>query len=227
MSHGFETEMGGAGKSFRSTVWTDVLRVRDGAVHGARAALERLIEIYWKPVYFQIRRWGHDVEDAKDLTQQYFTLFMERDAIRSVDPAKGRFRAFVRASLAHFLSDERDRRRAKKRTLPSDFARAERQYHEDATFDRDWATAVLERAFLRLRSQAPREARIVEAQRSGEARYRELADEMAMTEVNVKVLAHRGREKLRALILDELRQTVSRPGDEDEELAALFEAFSL
>ena len=51
--------------------------------------------------------------------------------------------------------------------------------------------------------------------------------ELGTTEANIKVLAHRGRSKLRAIILEELRQTVSRAGEEREELAALFQAFYL
>ena len=186
-----------------------------------------LIEIYWKPVYFHIRRKGHDVEDAKDLTQQFFASFMERDALSAVDPAKGKFRTFILASLGHFLCDEYDRRKARKRQPTFDYAAAETQFYDDNTFERDWAMAVLERAFLRLKELAPRQARIVEAQRAGRTRYRDLALELGTAEANVKVLAHRGRIKLREILLDELRMTVSRPGQEREELKALFRAFSL
>jgi len=227
LTHESETEIGGPRRSFHSTAWTEVLRARDGSATTAQDALNHLIQVYWKPVYFHIRRQGRGVEDAKDLTQQFFMLFVKREALRAVDPSKGKFRAFLLASLRHFLCDEYDRRTAKKRQPDFGFAQAEQQYYEDNTFERDWATAVLERAFLRLKELAPREAQVVEAQRSEKTAYRDLAEERGTTEANVKVLAHRGRKKLRALILQELRATVAQPGQEEEELAALFRAFSL
>ena len=189
--------------------------------------MEQLIAAYWKPVYFHIRRQGHAVEDAKDLTQQYFTAFLERRTIQQVDPTKGRLRSFILVSLRHFLCDEHDRRQAAKRRPPGALVDAEDQFEADGSFERDWATTVLERAFERLREQAPREARVVRAQLDGKTPYRELATELGTTEANVKVLVHRGRAKLRAILLAELRATVSRPGDEAVELADLFRAFAL
>lgn len=222
-----ETRIGGSRRSFHTTAWTGILRARDGSTTTVKKALDGLIQLYWKPVYFHIRRQGYRVEDAKDLTQQFFVLFVKRKALQTVDPAKGKFRTFLLAALKHFLCDQYDRRTAKKRRPHFDFAEAEAQFYEDNTFERDWAMTVLERAFLRLKEQAPREARVVEAQRSGRTPYSELAEQLGTTEANVKVLAHRGRKKLRALILEELRETVSQPGQEKEELAALFRAFSL
>jgi RNA polymerase sigma factor (sigma-70 family) len=222
-----ETRIGGSRRSFHTTAWTDIFHARDGSTTTVRKALDHLIQLYWKPVYFHIRRQGYKVEDAKDLTQQFFVLFVKRKALQTVDPAKGKFRTFLLAALKHFLCDQYDRRTAKKRRPDFDFAGAEEQFYEDNTFERDWAMTVLERAFLRLKELAPREARVVEAQRSGRTPYSELAEQLGTTESNVKVLAHRGRKKLRALILEQLRETVSEPGQEEEELAALFKAFSL
>lgn len=74
---GRETSIGGARRDFAPTVWTVVLRARDRREFGA------LVERYWKPVYFYIRRRGHGVEDAKDLTQSFFADLLERDALAS------------------------------------------------------------------------------------------------------------------------------------------------
>ncbi len=222
-----ETDIGGKGRSFQRTAWTQILRARDGSATTVRDVLDHLIGLYWKPVYFHIRRQGHGVEEAKDLTQQYFALFMERGALLSVDPSKGRFRTFVLASLDHFLCDEHDRRNAQKRKPNPDWVHPIPQFHVDSSFERDWAMVVLDRSFVRLQALAPREAAVVEAQRSGKTAYGDLARELGTSEGNIKVLAHRGRAKLRAIILDELRGTVSQDGEEEEELAALFRAFSL
>ena len=106
-----ETETGGSEVRFRPTAWT-VVR---GAQAGSRDAWERLIEAYWKPAYFFVRRRGHDVESAKDLVQGFFATALEKDYLESVSADKGRFRTWLLAALSHFLSNARDRARALKR----------------------------------------------------------------------------------------------------------------
>ena len=222
-----ETEIGGGRREFLPTAWTQIRQARDADTTEARLAWDQLIGAYWKPVYFHIRRKGRSVEDAKDLTQAFFASMMEREALAGVDPAKGRFRTFIRACLEHFLSNERDRRKAAKRAGDFDVREAEGQFGAERDFEHDWAVTVLGRAFGQLKLQAPREARVVEAQRSTAKGLAELAGELGTTEANVKVLAHRGRKLLKELVLRELRATVAKPGDEREELADLFRAFSL
>ena len=77
---------------------------------------------------------------------------------------------------------------------------------------------VLDRAFARLREETPREALILEAQWTGKTRYRELAEELGASEPHVKVMAHRGRTKLRRFILDHLRDTTTSEEEAQEEL---------
>ena len=222
-----ETELGSGGRDFLPTAWTQVQQARDAETTESRRAWDQLIVLYWKPVYFHVRRKGFPVEDAKDLTQAFFATMMERDALQSVDRSRGRFRAFIRACLEHFLANERDRRGAARRRGDFDVREAETQFSSDRDFDHDWATTVLGRAFGALREEAPREARVVEAARSGGKSLAEVAGELGTSEANAKVLAHRGRKHLREIILRELRATVTKPGEEREELADLFRAFSL
>ena len=78
-------------------------------------ALATLCELYWYPLYAYLRRRGHSAEDAQDLTQGFFARLLEKHALQVVDPARGRFRSFLLASLDHYVSNERDRDRAQKR----------------------------------------------------------------------------------------------------------------
>jgi len=222
-----ETEIGGSGGSFQPTAWTQIASARDGETAEARLAWDQLIGVYWKPVYFQVRRGGFGVEDAKDLTQEFFASLVERDALQSVDRARGSFRSFVRACLEHFLSNERDRRGAAKRRGDFDVREAETQFARERDFDHDWAVTVLGRAVAELKRRAPREARAVEARQSGGLDMAQLAGELGTTAANARVLAHRGRRQLKELVLRELRTTVLSPGEERRELADLFKAFSL
>ena len=109
-----ETEIGGNRRDFMPTAWTEVLTARDAETTEARLAWDQLVVVYWKPVYFHIRRKGHSVEDAKDLTQGSFASLIGRGSLSSVSPVKGKFRTFFRSSLDYFRSDEYDRRSAAK-----------------------------------------------------------------------------------------------------------------
>jgi RNA polymerase sigma-70 factor (ECF subfamily) len=234
---------------FPSTQWTDVLVARaDGDEGRRREAMGRLLESYWKPVYFLVRRRGHEPDAAADLTQSFFTAFLERDYLRYVDRARGKFRFFLRTALDHHLADERDRSRALKRGggrrhLPLDFLEAERelegaalaQEDPERLFRRKWAVAVIKRALEALRESyaaggrlAEYEilaARLVEPARGG-ATYAELAARLGVTELDVNNRLHRMRKRYRSAIWEELRLTTETDQQAEEELRELFAAFA-
>jgi RNA polymerase sigma factor (sigma-70 family) len=245
MSRGLTVESGRAG--FPSTQWTEVLAARGGCDHHRRHdALERLFESYWKPVYFFVRRRGYDPEAAQDLTQGFFTAFLERDFLRHVDRARGKFRIFLRTALDHHLADERDRVGAQKRGGGSphvslDFLAAERELDgaalvcpdPEGVFRRKWAIAVLSRALEALRHDyratgrlheyetlAPR---LVESARAGPT-YAELATRLGLTEIDVNNRLHRLRKRYRRAIWSELRMSTEDDRQAEEELRELFAA---
>lgn len=221
-----ETAMGGPDIAFQPTEWSAV-RAAGGAGPGAGEALERLLLACWKPLYFHIRRKGHGVEDAKDLTQQFIIKVLERGVLAQADREKGRFRTFLLAVLDRFLCDEHDRKMALKRRPDLDAREAETAFQPASSFERDWALAVLERGFVLLAEEAPREARVVRAQGRDGRRLKEVATELGISEGNAKVLAHRGRKRLREIILAELRAAAIGPGGEEEGLRDLFRAIAL
>lgn len=221
-----ETFIGGSRIGFAPTLWTDILVAKDPDHPKSRLAMETLITLYWKPVYFFLRRKGRGVEQAKDLTQEFFARLLERDGLKGVDRTRGKFRSYLLGALSHFLSDEHDRRAARKRTPILDFAKAEPQFHPARSFDVDWALTVLERALARLEQEDPRKARLARAARGERTPYAELATEWGTTLGAVKTLAHEARRRLRELLLQDLRATVARADEAEEELADLFRAFS-
>jgi DNA-directed RNA polymerase specialized sigma24 family protein len=81
----------------------------------ARAALEDLCQLYRPPMRGYIRSLGYSAHDADDLTQLFLLRLATGKLLHHVDPAKGRFRHFVRVCLKHFLRDEHDRKTARKR----------------------------------------------------------------------------------------------------------------
>ena len=81
----------------------------------AQAALEELCGLYWKPVYGYIRSLGNDREEARDLTQAFFTYLLEKSLHGRARADRGRFRSFLLGCVNHFLSDTRSGIHAKKR----------------------------------------------------------------------------------------------------------------
>src|SRR5258706_249979 len=102
-------------ESFSSTHWSVVLRAGSNSLRESEAALEELCGKYWFPLYGYARRVGYTDLEAQDLTQAFFTQFLERRYIRAADPNRGRFRWFLLVSFKHFVSHERERDAAVKR----------------------------------------------------------------------------------------------------------------
>jgi hypothetical protein len=75
---------------------------------GSQAALAELCRLYWYPIYAFVRRRGHDVDEAQELTQGFFLHLLDHKALRQVSPVKGKFRLFLVASLENYLLDEAD-----------------------------------------------------------------------------------------------------------------------
>ena len=100
---------------FPLTRWI-LLRPAEGrSSEDVREQLDELFTIYWTPLYAFLRRRGLTREDAEDTTQEFLTDLMRRDFLSDLDPAKGKFRHFLLASLKHFLSNERSRQNCRKR----------------------------------------------------------------------------------------------------------------
>ena len=226
-----ETSIGGNRRAFEPTIWTLVLKARDENQLGA------LIECYWKPCYFYIRRKGHDVEGAKDLTQGFFAHLVERDALAHVNPSKGRFRSFLLACLDHFLADEHDRRMAKKRgvrPLSLDFDRAESELSvakgetPEKAYRRKWALETMERALEVLEGEmGERFAALREYITGGPAgSLKDLAARLGTTETNVKIILHRARRSYGEILRVEVARTLEGPGEAEEEIKELFSALS-
>src|SRR5207248_8687173 len=136
-----------------------------------------LCRTYWRPMYSFVRRKGTKPEEAKDLTQGFFALILERKDFQSVRQEKGRLRSFLLASLKHFMANERRdaatiKRGGGRTLIPLDdvesydsgeFDRSD-MLSADLLYDRRWAFTVLDRVFARLReeSQASANAPLLE-----------------------------------------------------------------
>jgi DNA-directed RNA polymerase specialized sigma24 family protein len=226
-----ETSLGGAGSTFSETLWSTVIRAKDDG-----AALGRLIERTWKPLYFYLRRKGRDVEAAKDQTQAFFSHLIEHRLMDRVVQGRGRFRGFLLAALEHFLANEYRGATAKKRgggTAPVtlDFSQAEAQYEPglaetpESLYTRAWAVSVIDGALQDLRQDLGDRFDAVRdhlAARSVRPTYRETAANLGITEFDVANLLQKCRARLGELIVARVRDTVE--GDPGEEVSELLRA---
>jgi RNA polymerase sigma factor (sigma-70 family) len=227
---------------FQTTRWSLVLAAARGD-HGSAEALEWLCTTYWYPLYGFVRRSGHDPEAARDLTQSFFLSLLDRNSLQSIDRSQGRFRAFLLASVKHFLSNERDRARALKRrtddpALRLDLEEAERRFLTDSAsglspedlFEAKWARTILDRAVRRLREEHETTGRgdlfhRLRGHLTGEeTSYDVLAVELGMSEGALRVAVHRLRRRLGILLRAEVAQTVADPDDVDGEVRYLLQA---
>jgi len=114
-----QTSMGGTGGVFLTTHWS-LIEESKSDDERSRALIGLLLERYWKPVYFYLRRKGLNNEEAKDLTQGFFhEIILNRDLIQRADQSKGRFRSFLLHALEQYLIDARHKQTAQKR-IPKD-----------------------------------------------------------------------------------------------------------
>ena len=213
----------------------------------ADVALEELCRTYWYPLYAYVRHQGHSPEDAEDLTQAFFAKFLAKNYLAGLDSNRGRFRAFLLASLKHFLANEWDRSRRQKRgggatLLSLDYQGADSRYQidppdhlsPDKLYDRAWALTLLEKVITRLREETKAEGRAGQFEQlkiyltvgTNDIPYAEAAAALAMSEGTVRVAVHRLRRRYRELLQQEIVQTLADPAQAAEEMRALMGAFS-
>jgi RNA polymerase sigma-70 factor (ECF subfamily) len=227
--------------AFTTTHWSVVLEAQ-GPTPAAQAALEKLCRTYWRPIYGFVRRQGTDPEEAKDLTQGFFALLLERKDLDAVRKDKGRLRSYLLTSLKHFLTNERNRAMAVKRgegqrLIPLDAVRErERAGFEpadtstaDQIYERRWALALLDQVLTRLGDEYRAAGNVALFERlkalltdePGRPSQAEIAGDLGMTENGVKQAFHRLRERYRQLLREEIAHTVMAPGDIEDELRHL------
>lgn len=230
-------------QAFLTTHWSVVWSAADSGSPATQRALETLCRAYWYPLYAFMRRQGANAEDAQDSTQSFFAWLIERKQLRVADAERGKFRSFLLNRLKSFLADERKKAHAQKRgggqevfSLDADSAE-ERYALEPATdltpekiFERRWALMLMERTVRRLREEYAaagglelfeRLRHFHSGEENGDESYADIAAESGLTISAVKSAIYRLRQRHRTLLREEVFQTVSSPGEVDDEIRHL------
>ena len=226
---------------FATTHWSVVVAAGKSVSSESQRALAQLCEAYWYPIYAYARRGGLTVDDAQDMTQQFFADLLERCTVKAANRERGRFRSFLLTSFKYFLSKERERARARKRggdrkLLSLDLESGEDRYgmepkHDwtpERIYQRRWALTVLDQVFVRMGEEyasAGKEELFAHLKPfltgDGSDTYHEVAAKLGMSDAGVKVTVHRLRRKFRETLRDEISHTVAGPEELEEELQEL------
>jgi RNA polymerase sigma-70 factor (ECF subfamily) len=185
----------------------------------ATAAFSAFCEAAWPSVFALVRAQGYKPADAEDLTQAYFARFVEKDYLQEVRGWRGCVRPFLRVSVRHFLSNERDRQRAAKRgggrplvSLDADDAPAIAPVDRvtpEVLLQRRQAREAVERALGRLKEemekagQGHRLARLMGRLSGDPESFGRIARDWGVGRSAVRVALHRVRRRLAALLREE------------------------
>jgi RNA polymerase sigma-70 factor (ECF subfamily) len=228
---------------FATTRWTLVGDAACGEDSRAAEGLAQLFQIYWPPLYRYVRRSGRGKQDAEDLVQGFFAHLLEGKGLGAADRDRGRFRAFLLASLKNYLSNEWHRDHRQKRGgfithLSIDWRDAETglgiepEDHRspDKHFDREWAIALLDKVLDDLahseKDQDFARWKPFLSMNSDRISYAEIAEDFGMTENAVRVAVHRLRKRYRQCLRDEIARTLATDDLVEEEMRSLFAALT-
>ena len=235
--------------AFATTQWTMIFEAARSGHEESSCALSKLCEVYWLPVYAFIRRYGHDAETAKDLTQGFFVRLLDKRPFATADKAKGKFRTYLLGSVKFFLSDEHEKAQAQKRgggavhlslqvdgveaLLEPSLADAETP---DVMFDRQWVRTIMNEAEIDLRDECVRKGKadtfemlipfVLEDRGEAGVSYQELATQQGVSDGALRMAANRLRKRYGQLLREKVVATVEDMGDVDGEVRYLLSVLS-
>jgi RNA polymerase sigma-70 factor (ECF subfamily) len=220
-----------------NTRWTLLRQAHRGAGDEASRAREELMQRYLGAVYRYLLAGVRDPDAASELSQEFAIRFLE-GRFHKADPARGRFRDYVKTCLFHLVGDYRRQQGKQPRPVALDnnepAAPPEPLPEEDQAFCESWRAELLHRTwtalervqqdcgqpyyhFLRFRAE--------HAELSSQDMAEQLTAQLGrpLTAAGVRQTLHRARERFTDLLLEEVRQSLgpSARNALEEELAEL------
>ncbi len=227
-----DTAIGGPRGQFPSTQRSLLEAVSAGLPNDA---LERVIALYWKPVYRFVRlKFRRNNEDAKDITQSFFTSALQRDFWARFDPGRASFRTYLRMAVERFAANEyaaakRQKRGGDVEFEPLDERAAQTESPEDL-FEREWQRQLFALALDELQAQCEASGKQLQFQifdaydlaDHERPSYADLAVLYGITEIAVTNHLAWARRTLRAFVVERLRGVTSGDRELREEMRRLW-----
>jgi RNA polymerase sigma factor (sigma-70 family) len=234
---------------FPTTRHSVVLAAKSADPGVQRPALEVLVGGYWRPVYTYLRlRWRQRPEDAEDATQEFFARALDKGWLTAYDPAKARFRTYLRTCLDGFAANRhkaagRRKRGAGVAFVGLDFTDAEGGVRErelpadvdlEELFHREWVRALFAQALAELEAWCAEAGKplVWEAFRrydlagsadgSGRPSYAEVGLALGLPVTQVTNFLHLARRELRRLVRERLARLCATAAEAAAEEQAIF-----
>ena len=214
-----ETERNRGDPWGRRTRWT-VIKTASDEVPSPEAveAWEDLVDRYREPVRRQIGRMLKHHPSANDIADDFFGYLYSQKLLARAEPKLGRFRCFIQGVLKRYV--KQSYRDSGKATIPvedSGVASEPDVLELEEREEAEWAGAVLDHAVRKLIDESPRDGELL-LRAFGIPPYpaisrKQLGKEMNMQKSALNVAIHRARDRLRRLIISEIRDIVG--SDED------------
>lgn len=210
------------------TSWSMVLRAHEPGSDVVADAQTALMQRYGGAVYRYLVGFLHDYDAADDLAQEFALRFLRGD-FRRADPARGRFRDYVKMVLRHLVADHHRRQVVRPRPLPEDAGDSVADGADADDLDRQflesWRKELLARAWEaleRVQGEAGRPFYTVLRLRADhpELRSAQLAELLAartgrpVTAGGIRQTLSLAREKFADLLIDEVAISLEDPGAE-------------
>jgi RNA polymerase sigma factor (sigma-70 family) len=231
---------------FPPTRHSIVAAIRGDGEEARRVAFDALVSAYWKPVFKYVRlKWHASPEDAADLTQAFFLRAFEKAFFAGFDPARARFRTYLRTCLDGFVSNVRKADARLKRgggvtMISIDVGEAERELRYqsanavedfDAYFHREWLRSLFAAAASRLKDACaargrPHRYALFEQydladENDDRPTYGELARRFNLSATDVTNELAAARREFRRLVLESLRELCASDEEFEAESRAL------
>lgn len=227
-----DTAIGGPGGRFPTTQ----LSLLEATAAGLpNEALDRVIALYWKPVYRFIRlKFRKNNEDAKDLTQGFFAAALQRDFFARFDPAKASFRTYLRMAVERFAANQHAAENRQKRGGAIEFETVGEQgvatESPEHTFEREWQRQLFSLAVDDLRAHCDASGKQLQFRifqdydltDGKHPSYAELAIRHGVSETSVTNHLAWARRMLREFVTERLRGTTSGARELREEMRRLW-----
>ncbi len=183
---------------------------------------------------------------CQDLTQDFFMKLLDGNLLKLADPNRGRFRSLLCTALRNFLADKQDQIGREKRggrihfivwdewmaEAPSQISVCSENisaWSPEQIFDLRWAATVVEQALRRLSEECAQHGRLraftvlskcLTSERE-DISYPVLATALGVSDSSIKNLLHKMRSRFRAILREEVSETVDAEASIADEIRYL------
>lgn len=198
-------------------------------------AVNRIVALYWKPVYCFLRvKFQKNNEDAKDLTQGFFASILQRSFFSHFDPSKASFRTYLRMAAERYAANQYAAENCQKRggdvefqILDEDIAGTD---SPEVEFEREWRRQLFYLALDDLRSHSEEQGKQLQFRifqdydLADDTRpsYATLSTRYAIPETSVTNHLAWARRMLRHFVTERLRGTTSNARELHQEMRRIW-----